>query len=545
MRPLRVPSPMAPQQQFAAVPKAQIERSQFDRSHGYKSTFNEGLLIPVYLDEALPGDTFHMRMSGFARLTTPLKPLMDNIYMESFFFAVPYRLVWSNFQKMMGEQLNPGDSTNYTIPTKTSPGGGYTEGSLEDYFGLPTKVAGITHSVLFERAYAKIWNEWFRDENLQNRNTIGDDMSDGPAASAVGQIYPRCKRPDYYTTCLPWPQKSLGVVIPLTPTAPIKPDTFGAPTWWNVTDGSDAGLLKRSAAGALTAVNIEKAGASGVQSLAWNSPHLQVDLSAASGTINSLRQAFQIQKMLERDARGGTRYTELIHSHFGVTSPDARLQRPEYLGGGSAGMIVSPIAQNSSTAVAGGGAGTPATPQGNLTGIGTLAFDGHGFVKSFTEHCLVLGLIAVRSDTFYQQGMDRFWSHSTRWDHYWPALAHLGEQAVLNKEIYCDGSGNDALTFGYQERYGEYRFKISHVTGQFRSNAATPLDYWHLAQKYLALPTLGDTFIREPGPAGASSPIARAVAVTSEPHFYGDFWMKLICARPMPVFSVPGLVDHF
>lgn len=546
MRAMRAPSVMTPQALFARVPKAEIERSQFDRSHGCKTTFNEGLLIPVYVDEALPGDTFHMRMSGFARLSTPIKPLMDNIYLDTFFFAVPYRLVWSHWVNMHGEQANPGDSTSYTIPQLTAPAaGGFPEGSLEDYFGLPTKINSIAVSVLWHRAYYKIWNEWFRDENLQTRATPGDDMSDGPVGPATFTVYPRNKRPDYYTTCLPWPQKSTGVAIPLSTALVVPyPNVHTAPTFWNQTSATNAGSMVRTGAGNPSTLQVNTAGAAG-EVVGWNDPHLAVDLSAAGGTINSLRQAFQIQKMLEKDARGGTRYIEMVRQHFGVTSPDARLQRPEYLGGGTAAMIVSPIAQNSATAITGGGAGTPATPQGNLSGIGTVAFQGHGFVKSFTEHCLLLGFVAARADLLYQQGMDRMWSRLTRWDFFYPSLAHLGEQAVYNKEIYCDGTGNDALVFGYQERFGEYRFKISHVTGQFRSNAATPLDYWHLSQKFLALPTLGDVFIREPGPAGASSAIARAVAVPSEPHFLGDFWFNLICARPMPVISVPGLVDHF
>ena len=514
---------------FARVPEAQIERSSFDRSHGYKTTFNAGYLVPVFLDEALPGDSFNLNMSVFARLATPLKPFMDNLFIDSFFFAVPYRLVWSNFRKFMGEQDNPGDSTDFLVPQMTSPAGGYAIGTLHDYMGLPTvgQVSGsntVTHNSLFHRAYNLIWNQWFRDENLQNSVVV--DVDDGPDNPADYVLLKRGKRHDYFTSCLPWAQKGNPVTLPLVGNASVITNNQ-SPTFSSTNDAYLNKPLHTNTSSAFDP-NV------GAPSLNWkfgNQSGLQVDLSSVtSTTINQLRQAFQLQRLLERDARGGTRYTEIVRSHFGVISPDARLQRPEYLGGGSTPVNVNPIAQTSVTST---------TPQGNLAAMGTVKAVGHGFTKSFTEHCIIIGLVSVRADLNYQQGINRMFTRRTRWDHYWPALAHIGEQAVLNKEIYCDGSANDANVFGYQERYAEYRYKPSQITGLFRSTAATTLDIWHLAQKFNALPTLGATFIQE------TPPIDRVIAVTNEPHFLFDSFFKLRCARPMPVYGVPGMMDHF
>lgn len=522
---------------FAQVPTADIQRSSFDRSHGYKTTFDSGYLVPVFIDEALPGDTFNLNMAVFARLATPLKPFMDNLFLDSFFFAVPYRLVWSNFRKFMGEQDNPGDSTDYVVPQMTSPANGYAIGSLSDYFGLPTvgqvgAGKSITHNSLFHRAYNLIWNQWFRDENLQQSVVV--DTDDGPDNPADYVLLKRGKRHDYFTSCLPWAQKGNPITMPLTGNAPI--------TGIGVLSGSQTFAQANKTV-------IETGGASKTYPFSgalWDAQNLYLKGSAASGsaqpqiyadlsgvtasTINQLRQAFQLQRLLERDARGGTRYTEIVRSHFGVVSPDARLQRPEYLGGSSTAVNINPIAQTSVTA---------ATPQGNLAAMGTVKATGHGFTKSFTEHCLIIGMVCVRADLNYQQGLNRMFQRRTRWDHYWPALAHIGEQAVLNSEIYCDGSANDTAVFGYQERYAEYRYKPSQITGLFRSTAATSLDIWHLAQKFNTLPTLGPTFIQE------NPPIDRVVAVTSEPEFLFDSYFKLRCARPMPVYGVPGMMDHF
>ena len=535
----RMPSTMGPSHDFARVPRAEIPRASFDRSNGYKTSFDAGQLIPVFSDEVLPGDTFALNMTAFCRLSTPLRPFMDNLFLNSFFFFVPLRLLWTNFQKFMGEQDNPGDSTSYTIPQIVAPAGGYAEQSLYDYFELPTKIAGFTHSALYLRAYNLIWNQWFRDQNLQN--SIPKNMGDGPDSSADYTVQKRGKRHDYFTGALPWPQKGPGVNIPLGGNAPV--------TGLAMTNNSTAAF-----ASVVAASGSEAAGDQPIGTSVWsvsaaqamqvkaqsnaipsgsNRPQIFADLSAATGaTINQLRQAFQLQKLQERDARGGTRYTEIVQAHFNVTSPDSRLQRAEYLGGGQGMVNVHQVAQVSAS-VAG------QTPQGNLAAYGTAQVSGHGFTKSFTEHGIIIGLISVRADINYQQGLNKRWSRSTKYDFYWPALAMIGEQAVLNLEIFTQGNANDQLVFGYQERYAEYRYKPSVVTGKLRSNAAQPLDTWHLAQNFASLPALNAAFIVD------NPPIARVVAVPSEPNFIGDFWFSLRCARPMPVFGVPGLIDHF
>lgn len=519
--------------QFSQIPRAEIQRSSFNRSHGYKTTFDSGYLVPFYVDEVLPGDTFNLKCTLFARLATPIVPFMDNMFMETFFFFVPNRLIWDNWQKFNGEQENPGDSTDFLIPTIKNTGS-FAVGSIADYFGIPTGVNNLEVNALPFRAYNLIYNEWFRDENLQD--SLPFDKGDGPDDVESYNLVRRGKRHDYFTSALPWPQKGPGVEIPLGTSAPIVGISNGSLTNLLTTTATNLGSYSLNegantyAFSSVGQASVGKASLSNI--LVGDSSSVYADLTTATAyTINSLRQAFQVQRLYERDARGGTRYTEILRAHFGVISPDARLQRPEYLGGSSSPININPVQQTSAT--------TDTTPQGNLAAFGFTSSKIHGFTKSFVEHGYIIGLVNVRADLTYQQGLHRLWSRQTRFDFYWPSLAHLGEQAVLNKEIYAQGTAADDEVFGYQERYAEYRYYPSLITGKFRSTYAQPLDMWHLSQKFDSLPTLSAQFIED------NPPVSRVIAVQDEPQFLLDTYFSLNCVRPMPVYSVPGLVDHF
>ena len=515
---------------FAEIPEAEIQRSTFDRSHGVKTTFNAGKIIPILVDEVLPGDTHKLKDHLFGRLATPIVPFMDNLYLDTHYFFVPTRLVWENWEKFNGAQENPDDSTDFIVPTmKSTAGTGYPELSIFDHFGIPPKVPGLEHTSLPLRCYNLIWNEWYRDQNLQDSVTV--NKSDAADSPSLYSLLPRGKRKDYFTSGLPRPQKGPAVNLPLGTTAPISAKGFTGSNALTVSIANNANTNTYR-------LNAASATVDTTSTVSTEAP-LYADLAdATAATINSLRLAFQIQKMYERDARGGTRYVEILKAHFNVTSPDFRLQRPEYLGGNTKKITSTVVPQTSSTD------GT--TPQGNLSAYAMVSDSGSGFTHSFTEHGYIIGVVSLRADLNYQQGLNRLWSRKTRFDFYWPALSHLGEQAILNKEIYAQGESItnsegiiDDQVFAYQERHAEYRYKPNEIHGAFRSTYSLPLDMWHLAQDFSALPVLNSSFIEE------NPPVDRVLAVTSEPHIILDCFLEYESTRPMPVYAVPGMVDHF
>jgi len=520
---------------FSRVPTINIERSKFDRSHSVKTTFDANYLIPILVDEIQPGDTLNCRLSAFVRMTTPIKPIMDNLYLDTFFFYIPNRLLWTNWEKFCGAQTDPGDSISFTVPTIPMAAGGPEVGTLADYFGIPTdQTNGFSVAAFHFRGYNLVYNTFFRDQNLQDSLVV--DVDDGPDTYADYVLKKRGKRHDYFTSALPWPQKGDAVTLGLSDAAPVvlvpHTESTNLPSWKGYADGTTKTGGSHIAAKDGTVKEVD-----GDVAVVYDpNGRLEANLSnVAAFTVNALREAFQTQVLLERDARGGTRYIEILASQFGVKSPDFRLQRPEYLGGGSTLINVHPVPQTSPT--------SGSNPQGQLAAFGTASVNGHGFNKSFVEHGIIIGLANVRADLTYSQGLGRMWSRSTRYDYPWPAFNHLGEQAVLNKEIYNDLADGTAANqrsgvFGYQERYAEYRYKPSMITGLFRPAYSAPLDTWHVSQEFSAQPTLNAAFIEE------DTPVDRVVAVPSEPHFFMDAFFTYIHARPLPVFAVPGFGDR-
>lgn len=549
---------------FALNPtRIDMSRSTFDRPFSHKTTFNVGDIIPFYVDEVLPGDTHKIRTSKVVRMQTLLTPVMDNIYLDTYYFFVPDRIVWSHWKQFMGENTESAwiPQTEYEVPQITAPAGGWSEGTIADYMGIPTKVENLSVNALPFRAYALIMNEWFRDENLSDPLNIPLDdatvqgVNTGTFVTDVvkgGLPYKAAKYHDYFSSALPAPQKGPDVKIPvaLAGNLPVYaldervPDdtsdmTRGNQVWVNQT-GSTEPFLRLNQAG--TVENVW-ATTSFEAAFAPSDGHFEAkpanlwavqDGSVQAATINQLRLAFQIQKLYERDARGGTRYIEILKSHFGVTSPDARLQRPEYLGGNRIPITINQVIQNS-------GSMEGETPQGTTTAY-SLTTDVHQeFTKSFVEHGFIIGVMVARYDHTYQQGLERFWSRKDRFDYYWPVFANIGEQAILNKEIFAQGSDEDNEVFGYQEAWADYRYKPSRVSGEMRSNAQTPLDSWHLADDYSSLPTLSDSWIRED-----PNNVNRVLAVTSSvsDQLFCDLYVQNRTTRPMPVYSIPGLIDH-
>lgn len=547
---------------FATLPRVGISRSRFDRSSSLKTSFNVGDIVPFYLDEVLPGDTFNVETSKVVRMQPMVTPIMDNIYLDTYYFFVPCRLCWSHWKELNGENTESAwlPSTEYEVPQITAPEGGWSVGTIADYFGIPTGVAGLSVSALPFRAYALICNEWFRDENLSDPLNIPIDdatvagVNTGTWVTDVvkgGLPYKAAKYHDYFTSCLPAPQKGPDVLIPVADAGEYAVVGNGKPVAF--TDGTNFGSMGYgNGLQYKTPIVSYGVGVGGNDPLFNNlvlgvadRDQLSSDLSnsglvaiasgnAQAATINQLRMAFQIQKLYERDARGGTRYTEILKSHFGVTSPDSRLQRPEYLGGNRIPINVNQIVQQSATAE-----GT--TPQGNPVGLSFTSDRNDDFIKSFTEHGYVIGLMVARYDHTYQQGLDRLWSRKDRFDFYWPVFANIGEQAVLNKEIYAQGSEKDDEVFGYQEAWADYRYKPNRVTGEMRSQHVTSLDVWHLADDYASLPTLSDSWIRED-----QKNVDRVLAISSEVsnQLFADIYVRNRSTRPMPVYSVPGLIDH-
>lgn len=542
---------------FSQLPKADIQRSRFDRSSSVKTTFNVGDIIPFYVDEVLPGDTFDIRTSKVVRMQSLVTPIMDNIYLDTYFFFVPNRLTWEHWQEFNGENTKSAwiPATEYQVPQLTAPSGGWSIGTIADYMGIPTGVSNLSVNALPFRAYALIMDGWFRDENLSDPLNIpvndvtqtGSNGSNYISDVALGGMpFKAAKYHDYFTSCLPSPQKGPDVLLPLGSQAPVTTISssevkFPIPNAPGLMLGnqsmSTSGVTDLASMSFLPGPNVSFSSniAVGNQSVGMIPVNLVADLSqATAATINQLRLAFQVQKLYEKDARGGTRYIEILKSHFGVTSPDSRLQRPEYLGGNRIPININQVLQTSQT--------SDQSPQGNPVGQ-SLTTDTHSdFVKSFVEHGFVIGVMVARYDHTYQQGLERFWSRKDRFDYYWPVFANIGEQAVKNREIYAQGTDADDEVFGYQEAWADYRYKPNRVSGEMRSAAPQSLDVWHLADDYDSQPYLSDSWIRED-----KATVDRVLAVSSNnsAQLFCDIYINNRTTRPMPVYSIPGLIDHF
>ena len=542
-----------------------IRRSTFDRSHSLKTSFNVGDIVPFFVDEVLPGDTFNVDTSKVVRLQTLLTPVMDNIYLDTYFFFVPNRLTWSHWKQFNGENMESAwiPQTEYEIPQITAPAsGGWSVGTIADYLGIPTGVPNLSVSALPFRAYALVMNEWFRDENLSDPLVVPVDdatvvgVNTGTFVTDVvkgGLPYKAAKYHDYFTSCLPSPQKGPDVLIPsatsgvypvVTKDEVHDPGGFTLSGVYGSNPTSFTELNVFTGNYLIPSVSVSNVGVTGPNSSGTFDPtNLWAESSGGLGaSINQLRMAFQIQKLYEKDARGGSRYIEILKSHFGVTSPDARLQRPEYLGGNRVPININQVVQQSATA-------SGETAQGTVTGMSVTTDTHSDFTKSFTEHGFVIGVMVARYDHTYQQGLERFWSRKDRFDYYWPVFANIGEQAVKNKEIFAQGPAKvdsagaviDDQVFGYQEAWADYRYKPSRVTGEMRSQYAQSLDVWHLADDYSALPMLSDSWIRED-----KTNVDRVLAVTSavSNQLFADIYIKNRTTRPMPMYSIPGLIDH-
>lgn len=535
-----------------------ISRSRFNRDSSIKMSFNVGELVPFYVDEVLPGDTMEVSTSKVVRMQTLLTPVMDNMYLDTYYFFVPNRLVWDHWKEFQGENTESAwiPQTEYTVPQITSPTGGWTVGTIADYMGIPTGVENLSVNALPFRAYALICDYWFRSQNLQdpfvipkNESTVvgsnGNDYKLDVAKGGKPWIARRYN--DYFSQALPSPQKGPAVSLPgfAGGTYPV----VGNGNSFTFTDGTKrygltagTGNINRffdsladKPIGTVIADGSGPAQGSAM-GLPTDSSGAIVSVPAAGMiTINELRTAFQLQKYYEQLARSGSRYSEILRAQFRVTSPDARLQNPEYLGGTHLPITINQVVQNSGT-----GAGS-STPQGTTVAYSLTADNHFDFSKSFVEHGFIIGVCVARYEHTYQQGIERFWSRKKVTDYYVPVFANLGEQGICNKEIYAQGTATDDEIFGYVPRWNEYRFKPNRVCGEMRSSYAQSLDCWHLADDYEALPTLSGSWLMED-----KTNVDRVLAVTSKVsnQLFGDFYIQNVSTRAMPLHSIPGMIDH-